>query len=108
MGRWAQRNRRGGGGGANAPATEIIRAIKLGDFALEVDFNGHVTPTQFDISTVIIDESGAVPAAVGQLGSQPHAVRYSGWSHALVVGQTFVFNDTNSGIEEGEFPVEAN
>jgi hypothetical protein len=97
MGRWSQRQRRGGGTSQRPPAEITIVAVtinNLGSGELSVEFSDSVSAGDFD-PTAFVDLSLAQAASDVQQGAV-NQLRYSdpAWVDNLLVGDIWQYADS--------------
>jgi hypothetical protein len=100
MGRWAQRERRGGGrppfGGPFGAATQILQIKVRTSDAADVTFNGTVSVGDFDATHLDDLTAGGNANNVFQLG--PNRLTYTAWDNPIAVGHLWSYDDVVSGI----------
>ena len=81
MGRWAQRDRRGGGGAGTAdrvPTTQIAGAVHFLTHQVTLTYTNDVTATDFPATAFSLTPNGQTSTTVAQLSSNQLRITFGG------------------------------
>jgi hypothetical protein len=96
MGRWAQRQIRGGGPGLEL-GTQIVRVVHVSPLVVDSYWNGVVDPAKFGASDMSDTDTGANSGARSQPLNSPTVIRYSSFAPQNI-GDNWEWNGVVAGI----------